>query len=77
MRKLRLDLDALAVESFATDAAAAARGTIAAHGYEATPLCNVTNLDCYTRLTCLTCGCLTRTDAGRAAPGAGAALLNG
>ena len=39
MRKLRLDLDALAVESFATDAAEAKRGTVAAHALNATPLC--------------------------------------
>ena len=65
MRKLTLDLDALAVESFATDAAAAARGTIAAR--EATPTCNLTNLDCQTNIVycpsrvVTQCGCLTGT----------------
>ena len=57
MRKLTLDVETLAVESFATDAAAAARGTIAAHGYEATPLCIQTLPvnDCFTQNTFQNC----------------------
>jgi hypothetical protein len=39
MKKLRLDLDHLAVESFTTAGGADPRGTIAAH--EATPECTV------------------------------------
>jgi hypothetical protein len=37
MRKLRLDLDALAVESFDTEVRGFGRGTIAGNRYEANP----------------------------------------
>lgn len=39
MKKLRLDLDRLAVDSFPTAAVAQDRGTVAAH--EATPTCTL------------------------------------
>ena len=40
MKKLQLDLDTLAVESFSTDGGEAPRGTVAAHEYTNTaPTC--------------------------------------
>jgi hypothetical protein len=53
MRKLRLRLDELAVETFATDAGDAdERGTVDAHGATAKPLCIPT---LKTDLTCCPC----------------------
>ena len=50
MEKLRLDLDALAVESFDTDRAGAAeRGTVRGHERARTPLCSAIDA-CPTRL---------------------------
>ncbi|MFL5537415.1 MAG: hypothetical protein ACJ8J0_00390 [Longimicrobiaceae bacterium] len=51
MKKLRLNVDALVVESFGTLAAAVdARGTIAGREMEATPACPVTQTDCQTNI---------------------------
>lgn len=51
MKKLRLDADALAVESFRTLATAVeARGTVAGREMEATPACPVTQTDCQTNI---------------------------
>ena len=49
MRKLTLDLDSLAVDSFATDASPPARGTVAAHAITQVN-CPVTGTDCQTNL---------------------------
>lgn len=43
MKKLRLQLDELAVESFATSLAAGPRGTVAAHATEAGNSCEAVN----------------------------------
>jgi len=50
MRKLRLDPERLAVESFATQATLPGRGTVAAREMGATPTCNLTKLDCQTNI---------------------------
>jgi len=66
MRKLTLDLHALAVESFPTLASSEARGTVAAHAITQTD-CIVTGSGCQTNVVyCPTrvvtqCGCLTGT----------------
>ena len=52
MRKLTLDLDALAVDSFTTaPSASVTRGTVAAREHAATPLCVPDTWFCGTR-TC-------------------------
>ncbi|HEV7589050.1 MAG TPA: hypothetical protein VGO40_13110 [Longimicrobium sp.] len=64
MRKLRLDLDALAVESFDTAVRGAGRGTVAANRFEADlvpigPKASRSDCaDCYYTLpaTCMSCG---------------------
>lgn len=50
MKKLTLDIDALAVESFDADAARGERGTVEAHQIR-TPLCSAIDA-CPTRATC-------------------------
>jgi hypothetical protein len=50
MKKLKLDVDSLAVASFLTVAAAEGRGTVAARELGATPTCNVTQTDCQTNI---------------------------
>ncbi len=48
MRKLRLDPERLAVESFAVAELSVSRGTVAAREWGATPACPVTQGDCQT-----------------------------
>jgi hypothetical protein len=51
MKKLKLDVDSLAVESFRTLAVAGnPRGTVAARELGATPTCPVTQTDCQTKV---------------------------
>ena len=56
MRKIRLEVDALAVQSFATDAAREARGTVVAHntnaGYTCVYHCTFRGFTCEGGLTC-------------------------
>lgn len=47
MKKLRLDLDSLAVEAFEADAPRGARGTVAAHAPETAPRACPPTLDWY------------------------------
>ncbi|HEX8693970.1 MAG TPA: hypothetical protein VF746_16220 [Longimicrobium sp.] len=47
MKKLALDLDALRVESFATEAAPAGRGTVRGHD-------SIETENCTTKTTCIT-----------------------
>ncbi|MBV9108217.1 MAG: hypothetical protein JO306_02290 [Gemmatimonadetes bacterium] len=57
MHKLRLDLDALAVETFAPTAAGDARpGTIQAHDAEPTPVIRTLPLSNCVYSACATCG---------------------
>lgn len=59
MRKIRLDADTLRVDSFAaSDDAADARGTVAAHGL-ATRNCPATGNTCDCTLGCNTVPCTT------------------
>lgn len=56
MRKLKLDMDELLVESFATadaDADPEARGTV--HGNEATGLCTLAATRCYQETCAFSC----------------------
>jgi len=48
MKKLMLDLDALAVDSFATGSEAAARGTVRGHDTRYTEFCNTRSCGVYT-----------------------------
>jgi hypothetical protein len=50
MRKLKLDPESIAVESFPTLAAHSGRGTVAAHDVAATPTCPLTQTDCQTNV---------------------------
>jgi hypothetical protein len=67
MRKLTLDPERLAVESFAVAGMEAARGTVAARELGATPACPITQSDCQTNLifcpsrVVSQCGCVTDT----------------
>jgi hypothetical protein len=73
MAKLRLDLDALVVDSFDTMAALAFRGTIDANQFEANALTDVIKRsqsnceDCYFTLpaTCMSCGAVECTMASK------------
>jgi hypothetical protein len=58
MRKLKLDLDALAVETFAPDedADGAAPGTVRAHAHEPTPVVKTLRLSNCVFSACATCG---------------------
>jgi hypothetical protein len=62
MKKLSLDLDQLAVESFDTSASKRPAGTVRAHGYTDTTCeqiicdCGPTNLTCETNCDEYTCG---------------------
>ena len=62
MKKLSLDLDQIAVESFATEPARRAHGTVRGHDLSDTT-CNQIICDCYTGGTCDTdCGQITCDD---------------
>lgn len=54
MQKTRLELDKLAVESFATDADPAARGTVNAHAFT-NPRANTCDYTCGSRPPYLCC----------------------
>ncbi|HET7229691.1 MAG TPA: hypothetical protein VFJ16_06810 [Longimicrobium sp.] len=67
MRKLRLEPERLAIESFAVAGLSISRGTVAAREWGATPACPVTQSDCQTNIVfcpsrvVTQCNCVTDT----------------
>ena len=69
LKKLKLDLDALAVESFATDRGAAARGTVRAH--TAAPACHYVETENAPTCVAASCNCVASWGCGTRGSGSG------